>query len=100
MHSREEAIELVQVLDGLEDEMIDQLLDCRSDWEAALAAYARGAMAEAARLFDGLAERLPGDPARAVFHARARDWLERGVPAGWDGVENWADILRGNPAPQ
>jgi adenylate cyclase len=79
-------ITLYEVLDGLPEEERQGKLATQADFERGLALYQAGKAGEGLVHFASALKAWPHDRAAQLYVGRCWNFIENGVPEGWDGV--------------
>jgi len=79
-------IEIYEVLDGLEPGELEGKLASRDAFEEGLRLYQAGAPGDGLVCFATALKTCPGDRAAQLYVGRCWNFIENGVPDGWDGV--------------
>lgn len=84
---RQEAVSVFEILDGEPAPGIDLKLQTKSAFEEGLSLYYAARFDEARACFEAVLRSHPQDLAAARYLRQATEYLERGVPEEWTGVE-------------
>ena len=79
-------IMLYEVLDGLPTEELEGKLAALEDFERGFTLYQQGRPGEGLVHFAAALKTFPGDRAAQLYVGRCWNFIEHGVPDGWDGV--------------
>jgi adenylate cyclase len=79
-------IEIYEVLDGLEASELEGKLASRDAFEEGVRLYQTGAPGDGLVCFATALKTCPGDRAAQLYIGRCWNFIENGVPDGWDGV--------------
>jgi two-component system sensor histidine kinase ChiS len=80
-------VPVFEIYDGDPEEMIALKLKTKSDFEEGLELYYKKEFAEAAVCFKQVRKTNPDDKTATLYLERAAQFMVRGVPEEWDGVE-------------
>ena len=84
---RDESVQLWNIL-GFINELPDNVLEALAIYEKAMEKYENRDFKEAGKLFVKANALDDSDETPLVFAQRCREFIEKGVPAGWDGIVN------------
>ncbi|MCW8927590.1 MAG: hypothetical protein OQK40_02070, partial [Gammaproteobacteria bacterium] len=73
-------------LDGMEETPRERKLALKEEFARAVAAFQAERFAEAQTLFQALKQQDPTDVALDVYLERCAQFIELGIPEGWDGA--------------
>ncbi len=79
-------LKMYEVYEGLPPAEVALKEATRPEFERALDLYARGSFAEAGHIFNRVLEKNPGDQTARYYLDRCAEYLDKPVPAGWDGT--------------
>jgi adenylate cyclase len=88
---RSKSVEVYEVFDGDSNNIIRQKLAGKPHFEKAIYHYQSKAFVEAKILFEKALGFYAADKAALFYIERCNTYLERGVPADWTGVEEFAE---------
>ena len=77
---------LYEIYEGLPDAVAALREATRADFEQAVSLYAAGKFREAGALFNRVLDQDPNDRSARLYLERCAEWLERPLPANWDGA--------------
>ena len=80
-------VQLYNIL-GIKAELDENLIESVKLFHQGLDLYLQKDFENARKIFDAATRKYPDDQTAAVFSARCMSFLEKGVPADWDGVVN------------
>ena len=80
-------VQLYNIL-GIKAELHEDLIESVNLFHQGLDLYLQKDFENARKIFDTATRKYPDDQTAAVFSARCMQFLEKGVPADWDGVIN------------
>ncbi|MCR4940905.1 MAG: adenylate/guanylate cyclase domain-containing protein [Treponemataceae bacterium] len=80
-------VQLYNIL-GIKSELDEALLESVKLFHQGLDLYLQKEFSNAKKIFDMATRKYPDDQTAAVFSARCMSFMEKGVPADWDGVVN------------
>jgi adenylate cyclase len=83
-------IEIYEVLDGLEASELEGKLASRDAFEEGVRLYQTGSPGDGLVCFATALKTCPGDRAAQLYIGRCWNFIENGVPDGWDGVMTMA----------
>jgi hypothetical protein len=84
---KKEAISISEILDGYPPEMLDLKLKTLADFEKGLWHYQSQEFTEARTYFEQVLKHNPADKAVSLYLSRITRFMEYGVPANWEGIE-------------
>ncbi len=80
-------VQLYNIL-GVKAELDENLIEAVKLFHQGLDLYLQKDFENARKIFDAATRKYPDDQTAAVFSARCMSFMEKGVPADWDGVVN------------
>ncbi|MEN8171210.1 MAG: adenylate/guanylate cyclase domain-containing protein [Pseudomonadota bacterium] len=83
---KQQWVEIIEVLDGLNDSDRQQRLELRGNFNKAVEAFQQEKFTEALALFQDLKQRNEEDMAVEVYIERCEQFIELGIPSDWDGA--------------
>jgi len=83
---KQQWVEIIELLDGAEETPHAKKLALKDDFDRAVAAFQSEQFAEALAMFRELKTRDPQDVAIDVYIERCEQFIELGIPEGWDGA--------------
>jgi class 3 adenylate cyclase len=86
---KKEAIYIFEIMDGEPKKIRNLKLDTKDDYNRALQAYKKREFKEALNLLQKIESVNPADKAVKIYIERCSHFIEKGVPAIWDGVESF-----------
>lgn len=84
---RAEPVQLWNIV-GLKDELPDNVLEAAEIFKQAMDKYLDRDFKAAGKLFVKANSLVPDDESPLVYAQRCKDYIEKGLPDGWDGVMN------------
>lgn len=84
---KERFTSVVEILDGYEDEKLNNLLKTKIHFEQGLAFYLEKEFAHAIKSFHRVIRLVSDDKASKIYIQRSEFYLKNGVPVDWNGVE-------------
>lgn len=84
---RAEPVQLWNIV-GLKDELPDNVLEAAEIFKQAMDKYLGRDFKAAGKLFVKANSLVPDDESPLVYAQRCKDYIEKGLPDGWDGVMN------------
>ncbi len=84
---KEDSVSVFEIYDGDSEQVIEQKLKTKSDFEEGLSLYFDKKFAEAATPFNKVLEVNPGDKTAKLYLERSAQFMVQGVPDDWEGVE-------------
>jgi class 3 adenylate cyclase len=82
---KQQWLDIVEVLDGENEQRYRQKIETRADFEAAVEAFQNRRFEQAKQRFESLKERAPNDRALDIYLERCDRFIEMGIPEDWDG---------------
>lgn len=79
-------VEIIELLDGLDDSTQSKKLAVKADFDRAVDTFQSEKFSEALAMFRELKQRDPQDVAIDVYLERCEQFIELGIPEGWDGA--------------
>ncbi|MCW8958701.1 MAG: HAMP domain-containing protein [Gammaproteobacteria bacterium] len=83
---KQQWVEIIELLDGMEETPRERKLALKEEFARAVAAFQAERFAEAQTLFQALKQQDPTDVALDVYLERCAQFIELGIPEGWDGA--------------
>jgi class 3 adenylate cyclase/HAMP domain-containing protein/MFS family permease len=84
---KERFTSVVEILDGYDEEKLNNLLKTKIHFEQGLAFYIEKEFANAIKSFHKVIRLVSDDKASKIYIQRAEFYLKNGVPVDWNGVE-------------
>lgn len=84
-------VSVFEIFDGDPEPMIEMKLESRADFEAGLRHYFGRAFAEASVAFNRVLQKNPGDITAKLYLQRCAEYMVKGVPDDWQGVETMTE---------
>jgi predicted ATPase/class 3 adenylate cyclase/tRNA A-37 threonylcarbamoyl transferase component Bud32 len=84
---KKDPVSVFEILDGLPDDILHWKLEAQPDFERGQFHYHNAEFHEAIGYFEKALHRYPEHRASQLYLKRARQFLEYGVPVGWEGIE-------------
>ena len=88
---REDAVTVYEVFDGDDEAVIELKEQTKSAFESGLQLFYGKRFSEASVFFNQVLETNPEDKAARIYLERSANYMIKGVPAGWTGVEILTD---------
>ncbi|MGB7314540.1 MAG: adenylate/guanylate cyclase domain-containing protein [Nodosilinea sp.] len=88
---RAQAVDVYEIFDGDSNEVIRQKIDGKPYFEEAIALYQKADFLKSQKLFEEALERYSNDKASKFYIERCINYLEKGTPEDWDGVEQFSE---------
>ncbi len=86
---KKEAIYIFEIMDGEPETIKNLKLSTKDDYNKALQAYKKKEFKDALKLLQTIEAVNPADKAVRIYLERCNHFIEKGVPAIWDGVESF-----------
>lgn len=86
-----DSVFVIEILDGLSDDLIAKFLDTKKEFETANLLYKQKAFEASISLFRKVLEANPNDTAAAFYLKRAEYYLKYGTPPEWENGEVFAE---------
>lgn len=84
---KKESISIFEILDGLPDNILQQYIDSKNDFEMGIISYQTKEFNKALNSFKNVLAINPGDVAAQKYIDRCKNAIEFGISESWDGVE-------------
>jgi class 3 adenylate cyclase len=86
---RTEPVTLIEILTEDVDPEFDKKMKIKNDYEKGMQYYQEGNLPQSLKLFQSVAEKLPGDKATANYIRLCQKYLQQELPQNWTGVESF-----------
>jgi class 3 adenylate cyclase len=86
---KKEAIYIFEIMDGEPEKIRNLKLSTKEDYNRALQAYKKKEFKDALKFLQNIEAVNPADKAVKIYIERCSHFIEKGVPAMWDGVESF-----------
>jgi len=83
---KQQWVEIIELLDGVDEPDRARKLEFKGDFDQAVSAFQAERFAEALALFRDLKQHYADDVAVDVYIERCEQFIELGIPEGWDGA--------------
>jgi adenylate cyclase len=90
VHGKHTAVSLYEILDADTDQVTNPKIRTRKSFELGVKLYKARRFAEALKVFTAIQKENPADAAARIYSRRCADYMDRELPANWNGA---VDIL-------
>jgi hypothetical protein len=86
---KKEAIYIFEIMDGEHEHIRELKLSTKDDYNKAMQSYKKREFKQAFALLQKIESVNPADKAVRIYLRRCAEYMEKGVPEMWDGVESF-----------